>query len=182
MVRVFDILLSFLGILVSFPLLVAVYVVLLLESDAPIFRQERVGKFMVPFYIFKFRTMRLSTANLASHLNSAEFITPLGKFLRKTKIDELPQLFNVLIGDMSLVGPRPNLYNQLELCNLRSDNCIYDSSPGITGLAQIYKVDMSTPSLLLHYDRLLVSNFSVGFYIWVIFKTVLGSGYGDRIK
>src|SRR5690606_28614734 len=106
-----------------------------------IFTQVRVGKNMRPFTLIKFRTMKMDTLSVASHLAPIDSITKLGKFLRKTKLDELPQLFNVIKGDMSLVGPRPNLFNQEELIAEREKLGVYDVRPGITGKAQIMNID-----------------------------------------
>ncbi|GAL08831.1 UDP-N-acetylgalactosaminyltransferase [Photobacterium aphoticum] len=115
--------------------------------------QERVGRHKKPFKLIKFRTMSVETKSVASHLASSASITKLGAFLRKTKIDELPQLINVLKGEMSLVGPRPNLFNQEELITERDALGVYDVLPGITGLAQINTIDMSTPKLLAETDK-----------------------------
>ena len=100
----------------------------------------------------KFRSMNVNTQSVATHLASAASITPFGSFLRKSKLDELPQLWNVLVGDMSLVGPRPNLLNQAKLIEERDSRGVYSVRPGITGLAQIHKIDMSTPQLLAETD------------------------------
>lgn len=112
--------------------------------------------------------MALGTKSVASHLASGASITQFGSFLRKTKIDELPQLFNVLKGDMSIVGPRPNLVDQYELIRKRDALGIYDFLPGITGLAQVNKVDMSTPKLLARVDKEMLDDFSIKSY-WVWF-------------
>lgn len=108
--RFFDCLLALLGLIVGSPLLLVIYVIGLFDTGYPLFSQERVGRYKKPFVLLKFRTMQLDTFSFASHLVCSSSITPLGRFLRKTKLDELPQLWNVLVGDMSLVGPRPNLF------------------------------------------------------------------------
>ena len=128
----------------------------LFDTGSPLFFQERVGKDKKPFILVKFRTMSVDTKSVASHLASQASITKLGAFLRRTKLDELPQLWNVLKGEMSLVGPRPNLYNQEELVAARSDNAVYDVRPGITGLAQIQNIDMSTPDKLARTDAIMI--------------------------
>ncbi|MDO3377810.1 sugar transferase [Geoalkalibacter halelectricus] len=135
MLRTLDILFSALGLLVGFPILAVITVIGFFDTGSPIFRQERVGRNKKPFVLVKFRTMKVGTASVASHLASSSAITPLGNFLRRTKIDELPQLWNVLKGEMSLVGPRPNLFNQEELIAERDKLGVYAVRPGITGLA-----------------------------------------------
>ena len=102
--------------------------------------------------------------------------------MRKTKLDELPQLWNVLKGDMSLVGPRPNLFNQDELIAERDALGVYDVRPGITGLAQVNEIDMSTPALLAKTDRKMIDSLSVSNYFKYIIATVSGKGRGDRVK
>ena len=126
--------------------------------------------------------MSKDTASVASHLASSTSITRLGGFLRRTKLDELPQLWNVLMGDMSLVGPRPNLFNQEELINARNVLGVYDVRPGITGLAQIKDIDMSTPELLAKTDAEMIATMSIANYIKYIFLTVVGKGRGDRVR
>lgn len=119
---------------------------------------------------------------MASHLSSADAITPFGHFLRRTKLDELPQLWNVLKGDMSLVGPRPGLSNQAELTEARAKRNIFDVRPGITGLAQLNKIDMSTPELLAETDQHMIKTLTVTKYFRYIIMTVAGNGSGDRVK
>jgi lipopolysaccharide/colanic/teichoic acid biosynthesis glycosyltransferase len=126
--------------------------------------------------------MSTGTASVATHLASSASITPFGGFLRQTKLDELPQLWNVLIGEMSLVGPRPNLFNQLELIAERDALAVYRARPGITGLSQVNKIDMSTPALLAKTDHEMIETLNIGFYFKYIVVTVLGKGAGDRIK
>lgn len=126
--------------------------------------------------------MSVETKSVASHLASTSSITKLGVFLRKTKLDELPQLWNVLTGDMSLVGPRPNLYNQEELITARSNKSVYDVRPGITGLAQIQNIDMSTPYKLATIDEVMIKTMSLKNYFLYIVKTITGSGSGDAVK
>jgi len=182
MLRVFDFLFSFLGLLVSFPFLLAIFLIGLFDTGSPLFVQERVGRGKQPFKLVKFRTMSKDTASVASHLASSTSITRLGGFLRRTKLDELPQLWNVLMGDMSLVGPRPNLFNQEELINARNVLGVYDVRPGITGLAQIKDIDMSTPELLAKTDAEMIATMSIANYIKYIFLTVVGKGRGDRVR
>lgn len=126
--------------------------------------------------------MRPDTASVASHLASASAITPFGGFLRKTKLDELPQLWNVLKGEMSLVGPRPCLFNQEELIAEREKRGVFRCRPGITGLAQVNEIDMSTPVLLAETDQQMLESLTIKDYFKYIFMTVAGKGSGDRVK
>ena len=106
----------------------------------------------------------------------------MGHFLRKTKLDELPQLWNVLKGEMSLVGPRPGLFNQEELTKERDERGVYSVRPGITGLAQINEIDMSTPKLLAETDRKMIDTLNISSYFKYILLTVTGKGSGDRVN
>lgn len=126
--------------------------------------------------------MNINTKSVGTHLADSSAITPYGKFLRRTKLDELPQLINVLVGDMSLVGPRPNLFNQTELIEEREKLGVYNHRPGITGLAQINEIDMSTPKELAAKDAEMLSNFTILNYFTYIFATIFGKGQGDRVK
>lgn len=157
------------------------YIVGLFDTGSPIFVQERVGKNKRSFRLLKFRTMTKETASVASHLANKSSITKFGVFLRKTKLDELPQLINVLKGEMSLVGPRPNLFNQTELIEERDRLGVYKVLPGITGLAQINAIDMSTPKKLAEMDAKMIKNYSLSNYFKYIFATLKGKGQGDRV-
>ncbi|MCT8579601.1 sugar transferase [Glaesserella parasuis] len=182
MIRILDFLFSILGLVFTFPILVIVTILGYLDTGSPIFIQERVGKNKKPFKLIKFRTMNVNTASVASHLAGSSSITKLGRFLRKTKIDELPQLINVLKGEMSLVGPRPNLFNQKELIQEREKYSVYDVLPGITGLAQLSDIDMSIPELLAKTDSEMIKNLNLKYYFKYIVLTALGKGFGDRVK
>ncbi len=182
MTRLLDISFSFIGLLLLSPLLVVLYIIGLFDTGSPIFQQERVGRDKRPFRLIKFRSMYLNAPSVATHLASESSITPFGFFLRKSKLDELPQLWNVFIGDMSLVGPRPNLFNQTELMEERQKFGIYDVRPGITGLAQVNRIDMSTPGLLAKTDADMIENFNLIIYLKYIFLTLIGKGKGDRIN
>ena len=182
MTRIFDFLFSFIGLVILSPILIVLLIIGYFDTGSPIFRQERVGKGKETFRLMKFRSMHVNAPSVATHLASVSSITPFGSFLRKSKLDELPQLWNVLVGDMSLVGPRPNLYNQEELIMERSSRNVYSVRPGITGLAQIQKIDMSTPKLLAEIDAQMIQNFNTVVYFKYIFLTVFGKGFGDRIK
>ena len=181
-IRCLDVVLSAFGLMVGLPILLFITLIGLLDTGSPIFRQERVGRNKKPFVLVKFRTMKLDTASVASHLASTASITKLGGFLRKTKLDELPQLWNVLKGEMSLVGPRPCLFNQKELIQERAARGVLDARPGVTGLAQVNEIDMSTPKLLAETDARMISEMSVRNYFMFILQTVTGKGSGDRVK
>jgi lipopolysaccharide/colanic/teichoic acid biosynthesis glycosyltransferase len=182
MSRLFDIFFSILGILLLFPILLILVIIGYFDTGAPIFLQERVGVGMKPFRLMKFRSMYVDSPSVATHLASASSITPFGSFLRKSKLDELPQLWNVVVGDMSLVGPRPNLFNQGELIHERDSRGVYSVRPGITGLAQINKIDMSTPQLVAETDAKMIQELNTFGYFKYILLTVFGKGFGDRIK
>lgn len=182
MTRFFDFIFSFFGILFLWPLGLLLYIIGLFDTGKPLFAQERVGKNKKPFKLYKFRTMAVNTESVATHLSKQSSITKFGGFLRKTKLDELPQLINVLLGNMSLVGPRPNLFNQTELIEERDKRGVYNHLPGITGLAQINEIDMSTPRALAIKDAEMINNFSTADYFKYIFATLSGKGQGDRVK
>lgn len=182
MTRVLDVILSFLGLLIGAPIFVVLWILGLLDTGSPLFRQERVGRHQRPFTLVKFRTMRPGTTSVATHLADASSVTPLGTFLRRTKLDELPQLWNVLLGDMSLVGPRPCLFSQTELIAERAVRGVFSVRPGITGLAQVQGIDMSTPQLLAETDAAMLNGLSLGTYLGYILKTLTGAGRGDRVR
>ena len=182
MIRFLDFLFSALGLLFLSPLLILVLILGWFDTRSPLFQQARVGKNQQSFRLVKFRTMRLDTASVASHLADASAITPLGRFLRRTKLDELPQLWNVLRGDMSLVGPRPCLFNQQDLIVERASRGVFSAQPGITGLAQIQGIDMSTPELLAKTDAEMLKQLNLFNYFRYIFVTLLGKGAGDRVN
>ncbi|MCG9737527.1 sugar transferase [Shewanella insulae] len=182
MIRLIDFLVAFFGLLLLWPVLFIVTIIGLFDTGSPIFVQTRVGKKQKPFKLIKFRTMSVETKSVASHLASNASITKLGAFLRKTKIDELPQLINVVKGEMSLVGPRPNLFNQEELIKERDAQGVYDVLPGITGLAQVQNIDMSTPKLLAETDKQMIDTLNIRKYFKYILMTVTGSGSGDAVK
>lgn len=131
-----------------------------------------MGRNQRAFTLVKFRTMKVGTLSVATHLAPAASITRLGSFLRKTKLDELPQLWNVLKGDMSLVGPRPNLFNQYELIEQRQLRDVYQGRPGITGLAQVRGIDMSQPEKLAITDANMLANMNVFNYFKYILQTL----------
>lgn len=181
MIRILDFVFSLLGLVFGFPVLLVLYVIGLFDTGSPVFCQERVGRNKAPFTLVKFRTMAVDTRSIASHLASSSSITKFGQFLRLTKLDELPQLWNVLKGEMSLVGPRPCLFNQEELIAEREQRGVLKARPGITGLAQINNIDMSTPELLAETDAKMLASLNISAYFKYILMTVSGKGAGDRV-
>ncbi len=182
MFRLFDFIFSVLGLMLLFPVLLVLAGLGWLDNRSPLFFQRRVGRGQWPFTLVKFRTMRTNTISVATHLADASAITPYGRFLRRTKLDELPQLWNVLKGDMSLIGPRPCLFNQTELIAERESRGVFKARPGITGLSQVSNIDMSTPKLLAETDARMLQGLTLTLYFKYIFMTVGGHGVGDRIK
>ena len=174
MIRVFDFVFSLLGLVFGLPVLLVLTVIGFFDTGSPIFRQVRVGRQQKPFTLVKFRTMKVDTASVATHLASSASITRFGHFLRKTKLDELPQLWNVLKGEMSL-------FNQKELTEERAKRGVFEVRPGITGLAQVSEIDMSTPTLLAETDQKMIQSLTLVDYFKYIFMTVAGKGAGDRV-
>lgn len=182
MKRLFDLVIAVLIMLPALVIILFACIPVLIESRAsPLFLQTRVGRHQTFFRILKLRTMHPNTAHVASHEISASQIMRSGFFLRKTKIDELPQIWNVLVGQMSFVGPRPCLPTQLELRNAREKRKVYELRPGITGCAQIRGIDMSTPDDLAIADASYLDKWSLVKDVQIIMATVLGSGQGDAV-
>jgi nucleoside-diphosphate-sugar epimerase/lipopolysaccharide/colanic/teichoic acid biosynthesis glycosyltransferase len=182
LIRLFDAVFSLLGLILCMPLLALLWVIAWFDTGFPLFRQVRVGRHQRPFVLMKFRTMRPGTASVATHLADASATTSFGRFLRRTKLDELPQLWNVLKGEMSLVGPRPCLFNQEELIRERVKREVFNVRPGVTGLAQVNNIDMSTPRLLAETDAQMVRTLSLFNYFKYLLLTVMGKGAGDRVR
>ena len=181
MLRLFDLILASLGLVVGSPVLLLITLLGLLDTGSPLFFQTRVGRYQKPFRLVKFRTMKPDTASVATHLADPKAVTGLGHFLRRSKLDELPQLWNVLAGQMSLVGPRPCLFSQTELIDERQRRQVFEHRPGITGLAQVQGIDMSTPELLARTDAQMLQALSATTYFKYLLLTVSGRGAGDRI-
>lgn len=176
MKRLFDFLMSLIAIIVLSPVILITALAVKFTSPGPmLFKQRRIGKDNVEFEIYKFRTMRIDTPNVPTHLleNPEQWITPIGKFLRKTSLDELPQLFNILKGEMSIVGPRPALYNQVDLKEMRTEANVHKLVPGLTGWAQINGRDEIPLSLKVKLDKEYLDRKSFLFDIKIIFMTVL---------
>ena len=163
-------------------LFILVALAIKLTSKGPaIFAQKRIGQHRRVFTCFKFRTMETGTANVATHDASRASITGIGAFLRKTKLDELPQALNILRGEMSLVGPRPCLPVQEELIAERDQRGVYNVPAGITGLAQVQGIDMSDPQRLAIEDAKYVENRSLCLDLKLILRTATGGGQGDKV-
>lgn len=173
MKRIFDFITSLLGIIALSPLMLIIALVIWAQRDGQIvFAQVRVGKDQVPFVCFKFRTMTVGTPQLATHEVGIDNITVFGAKLRRYKLDELPQLYNVLTGEMSLVGPRPCLPTQHELIAARAARNVFSLHPGITGLAQINGIDMRDPEKLAKIDAAYLANNNVFSDIIIVLKTL----------
>jgi O-antigen biosynthesis protein WbqP len=173
MIRVLDIFLSLIFFVLIFPILIISLILSWFDTGSPLFFQIRLGKNCSRFFIVKFRTMRLNTATSETHLINRNSITFFGFFLRKYKLDELPQLWNVLIGDMSIVGPRPCLLNSKKLIRERKKRNVFRVRPGITGLAQISGVNMKTPTLLAKTDLKMIKQLNILYYFYYILATIL---------
>lgn len=179
--RVLDVVIAVPGLLILSPFMLALWLIGLFDTGSPLFFQERVGRHRRPFTLVKFRTMRPGTPSVGTHLADPGAVTPWGTFLRRTKLDELPQLWNVLRGDMSLVGPRPCLPNQTELIAARARLGVFSVRPGITGLAQIQGIDMSMPEQLAATDAQMIASLDLAAYFRYLALTLGGRGAGDRI-
>lgn len=172
MIRIFDLLFSLIGLIFLFPLLIFIFCIGLFENGSPLFMQSRVGRNLKPFLLIKFRTMPMNTRSAGTHLIKNVKLSSFGYFLRRTKFDEMPQLWNVFVGDMSLVGPRPCLFNQKKLITLRKKKGVFKVIPGITGLSQILGINMKTPTLLARTDQKMIKEMSLYNYFYYIFITI----------
>ena len=181
--RALDILLSIAIVVPAFLICAAIgSFVLIAERSNPLLVQTRLGRAEKPFRLLKLRTMRPGTLVLGTHEVRSDAVTPIGKVLRKLKLDEVPQVLNVLAGSMSLVGPRPGLPTQLELRDARRENGVFAVRPGVTGLAQVQDIDMSTPVELAEKDAEYIRTRSLGLDLRIMFMTVAGRGRGDRVR
>ena len=172
-----------LAVAVLLPILFVLAVIIRLDSPgAALFVQPRVGRFGRVFKCIKFRTMFVDTDERPSHQHSHAQVTKLGRILRASKLDELPQAWNVLLGQMTLIGPRPGLLSQTELRSQRERYGVFTLSPGISGLSQIQKIDMSTPLKLSIVDARYICMRSILVDIKIAIATVLGRGGGDLVE
>ncbi|HIB3154358.1 TPA: sugar transferase [Enterococcus faecium] len=183
--RGIDFLLSLVGIIVLSPILLILCIAIKIDSKGPvIFKQKRVGKNKTHFYIYKFRTMKVDTPKeTPTHLlsNPDFFITRVGKFLRKTSLDELPQLFNILKGDMAVIGPRPALWNQYDLIEERDKYHANDIRPGLTGLAQISGRDELEIEYKARLDGQYTSNITPLMDLKCFFGTIISVFNSDGV-
>lgn len=174
--RFLDFSISLVSLIILSPLMVLVAILVKLTSKGPVlFRQRRVGKDNKEFWILKYRSMRTDTPNVATHLlnDPNKFITPIGRFLRKTSLDELPQLINILKGEMAIVGPRPALFNQEDLNEARTKLGVHKILPGLTGWAQINGRDELSTEEKVKFDKAYLDNQSLLFDIKIVFLTVI---------
>ena len=174
--RTLDIVLSFLGMLILSPFFLLLVLAIKLDSKGPVlFKQKRVGLHKKHFYILKFRTMRMDTPkDTPTHLleNPEQWITKVGRFLRKTSLDELPQIWNIFVGDMSIIGPRPALWNQYDLIEERDRYGANDVLPGLTGWAQIHGRDELPIAKKAELDGYYVQHLSFGLDVRCFFGTI----------
>ena len=174
--RSLDILLSLVGMLVLFPFILVLVVAIKLDSQGPVlFKQTRIGIHKKTFQILKFRTMRIDTPkDTPTHLleNPEQWITKVGKFLRKTSLDELPQIWNIFVGDMRIIGPRPALWNQYDLIEERDRYGVNDILPGLTGWAQIHGRDELPIAKKAELDGYYVQHLSFGLDVRCFFGTI----------
>lgn len=177
MKRILDIIFSGVFFIILSPLFILIPIAIKINSQGPIFfSQKRVGKDGKIFLMYKFRSMYINTPpNIPTHLlkSPQKCITFIGEFLRKSSLDELPQLVNVLLGDMSFVGPRPALFNQYDLINIRYINGVNSISPGITGWAQVNGRDEISIEEKAKYDKFYLDNKSIFFDLKIILITII---------
>ena len=175
--RIIDFILSLIGLILLSPLLIILIILIKLDSKGPIlFKQRRIGINKSEFYILKFRTMRIDTPkDTPTHLlsNPEQYITKVGKFLRKTSLDELPQIINILKGEMSIIGPRPALWNQFDLIAERDKYKANNIMPGLTGWAQINGRDELPIDIKAAYDGEYVEKMGLFFDIKCFFLTII---------
>lgn len=184
MKKVFDLSSALIGLIFAAPVIAVLAVLIRRESEGPvIFSQERVGLNGRLFRCYKLRTMTVNAPNVPTHHASGAHITRVGAFLRKSKLDELPQLWNIIRGEMSFVGPRPCLPTQAELIEERRQRGVLTLLPGITGLAQVNDIDMSDPVRLADKDAEYLANRSFLGDLRLIYCTVFQrAGSGDRVR
>ena len=183
--RIMDVLLSLLGLILLSPLFILIAITIKVTSKGPVlFKQKRVGKGKTYFYILKFRTMHIETPkDMPTHMlvNPELYITTIGRFLRKTSLDELPQIWNIFVGEMSIIGPRPALWNQYDLIAERDKYGANDILPGLTGWAQINGRDELPNSVKAKLDGEYVRNIGMFLDLKCFFKTLISVAKSDGI-
>lgn len=173
--RLLDFLLSIIGLIILFPIFIIISICIKIDDPGKIFfKQKRVGKNLKPFYIYKFRSMKTNTPDCPTHLlkNPEQYITKVGKFLRTTSLDELPQILNILKGEMSIVGPRPCLFSQNDLIKERNKYGVNNIIPGLTGWAQINGRDELPIKVKAKFDGEYVKKRSLFFDVKIFFLTI----------
>ena len=171
MIRIFDLFFSFLGLLILSPILIIIFIIGWLDNGSPLFTQERVGRYQRSFILLKLRSMPINTLSVATHLARNTNISPFGQFLRKTKLDEIPQLFNIILGQMSFIGPRPTLvshWNRYTKEQKRRSKML----PGITGWAQVCGRNEIPWSKRIELDIEYINNFSLWLDVVIALKTI----------
>tara|TARA_B100001057_G_scaffold289963_1_gene290011 strand:- start:1193 stop:1774 length:582 start_codon:yes stop_codon:yes gene_type:complete len=162
------------GLLAILPLLLISALIIIAEDGLPfLFTQNRIGKNLLIFKIFKIRTLKVSSPNTGTHELDNSYRLLSGAIIRKIKLDEFPQLVNVLMGDINLIGPRPGLLEQIELRDARLLKDIYKIKPGITGLAQVLGYDMSDPIKLSEVDKIYIDNQSFVLDLLILISTFI---------
>ena len=183
--RFYDTVLAFIGLIVLSPLFLLLMILIKLDSKGPIlFKQKRIGRHKKHFNILKFRTMRIDTPkDTPTHMleNPQQWITKVGRFLRKTSLDELPQIINILKGDMSIIGPRPALWNQYDLMDERDKYCVHNLYPGLTGYAQINGRDELPIPDKAKLDGYYVEHISLCLDIKIFFGTIISIFKSDGV-
>jgi O-antigen biosynthesis protein WbqP len=184
--RIIDFTLSLIAMIILWPVFLLIAIFIKIDSKGPVlFKQKRVGKDKKHFYILKFRTMRIDTPkDMPTHMlqNPEAFITRVGKFLRKTSLDELPQIINILKSEMSIIGPRPALWNQYDLIEERDKYGANDVYPGLTGWAQINGRDELPIDIKAKYDGEYVERMSFVFDVKIFFKTIFSVLRSEGVK
>lgn len=175
MKRVFDFFMSLMALVVfAIPLMVVALLVKLTSEGPVLYWSDRIGRNNTMFKMPKFRTMRIDTPALATHLlgDPGQFLTPVGKVLRRSSLDEIPQLFSILKGDMSIVGPRPALFNQDDLVSLRTEHGVHVLTPGLTGWAQVNGRDELPIPVKVELDAYYLQHRSFALDVKIIAKTI----------
>lgn len=183
--RIFDIIVSVLAIIILSPIFIAIPIMIKLESQGPVFfKQRRIGKDAEEFLILKYRSMRIDTPNVATDklTHPEQYVTKVGKFLRKTSLDEIPQLFNIIKGDMSIVGPRPALFNQYNLIEEREKVKVNSIKPGLTGYAQVKGRDLISDEEKVAYDLFYLNKISFIYDVKLIMKTFISVVKSEGVK